>query len=154
MPGRAPDLVEAQARAALAEGRADLAIALLEPACSGAQATARAWQLLGFALREEQRMPEAIVAFEHAESIDRADALTATALAQTRLQCGLPALEAEDRELGSPQRVPHANREDPASGRGAVDDRRSYCERIALGVHTVKHGDRNARTGRLNPCGV
>ena len=88
------DLAWEQARAALSAGRADQAIALLEPQCHGdGSAPARVWQLLGFALREEQRMPEAIAAFERAAAAEpAATALTTTALAQTKLQCGLPAL--------------------------------------------------------------
>jgi tetratricopeptide (TPR) repeat protein len=88
----------------MSSGRADQAIALLEPTCNGGTAGAREWQLLGFALREEQRMPEAITAFERAEQLDRDAAHTATALAQTRIQCGQPAIEACWRALAlSPQ---------------------------------------------------
>jgi tetratricopeptide (TPR) repeat protein len=88
-----------RARAAMASGRADQALALLEPICNAGIATARDWQLLGFALREAQRMPEAIAAFERAEQLDRDAASTATALAQTRIQCGQPAIEACQRAL-------------------------------------------------------
>ncbi len=102
MPAPAAESAWSAARAAMSAGRADQAIALLEPACVAGGADARCWQLLGFALREEQRMPEAIAAFERAEALERATAataLTATALAQTRLQCGLPALEHCQRAL-------------------------------------------------------
>jgi hypothetical protein len=50
MQPAAPEFAWAQARAAMASGRADQAIELLVPACGGS-ASARDWQLLGCALR-------------------------------------------------------------------------------------------------------
>jgi len=99
MQAAPPDPPWDRARAALAAGRADQAIEWLEPVCNGGTASAPDWQLLGFALREEQRMPEAIAAFERAAGLQRDDAVTAGALAQTRIQCGQPAIEACQRAL-------------------------------------------------------
>lgn len=79
--------------------RAGRAIELLDALIAAEPGSARGWQLLGFALREEQRMPEAIRAFARAAELAPDDTLTATAIAQTALQCGEPAVEAAQRAL-------------------------------------------------------
>ena len=78
-----------------AMGRRDFtsAVASLErllplPACDAA-----AWRLYGFALRELQRMADAIAAFRRAAALDPMDGLAAVAVAETMVQSGLPALE-------------------------------------------------------------
>ena len=88
-----------RARHAMGARQALRAINLLAPLVEAEPANAKAWQLYGFALREEQRMSEAIRCFERAAQLDESEALTATAIAQTALQCGQPAVEASRRAL-------------------------------------------------------
>ena len=81
------------AREALDAGRADLAKRVLEPLTSRAPRAAAAWQLLGFAYRDEQRMPDATPSFERAAVPNPDDALTALGLAQSSFEVGLPAAQ-------------------------------------------------------------
>jgi tetratricopeptide (TPR) repeat protein len=83
----------AQAREAMVQGRADLAIKSLRELLRIAPGNAPAWQLFGFACRDEQQMSEAIAAFARAQELDHTNDLTAAALAQTRLESGLAAVE-------------------------------------------------------------
>ena len=81
-----------QAHDAMGRREASVAITLLEQSLRADPQHALSWRLYGFALREEQRMPEALEAFHQAELLDPQDPLTLTARAQTLVQCGLPAL--------------------------------------------------------------
>ena len=81
------------AREAPDAGRADLAKRVLEPLTSRASRAAAAWQLLGFAYRDEQRMPDATRSFERAAVFNPDDALTALGLAQSSFEVGLPAAQ-------------------------------------------------------------
>jgi len=87
------------ARAARREGRADLAVPVLEQLVELAPHEAGGWQLLGFAFAEEQRMPEAAHAFEQAARLDPRDPVTARALAQSSLDAGYPAAQLFERAL-------------------------------------------------------
>jgi Flp pilus assembly protein TadD len=79
------------ARTAMRAGRAEQAAAILEPLVSATASNAAAWQLLGFAYRDLQRMPEAVDAFARAVELAPSDALSALAHAETRFESGLPA---------------------------------------------------------------
>ena len=79
------------AKDAMSAGRPELAIAVLEPLTRHAATDARAWQLLGFAYRDEQRMPEAAQAFAHGADLDPHDPLSAAGAAQSTCESGLPA---------------------------------------------------------------
>jgi tetratricopeptide (TPR) repeat protein len=89
----------AAARNDMHAGRADLAVAVLEPFVAAASGDADAWQLLGFAYREEQRMREAVEAFARAVDLDPQCAKSALAYAQARFEFGLPAVEFARRAL-------------------------------------------------------
>ncbi|HEY1312657.1 MAG TPA: putative 2OG-Fe(II) oxygenase, partial [Steroidobacteraceae bacterium] len=69
----------------------ELAAALLELIVGHAPALADAWQLLGFALGEEQRIPEAANAFARAAKLNPREPLTALAHAQASLDAGFSA---------------------------------------------------------------
>jgi tetratricopeptide (TPR) repeat protein len=79
------------AREALQTGRAGLAIRTLEMLVEFAPRQARAWQLLGFAYGEEQRIPEAARALARAATLQPQEPLTALAHAQATLDAGLRA---------------------------------------------------------------
>jgi tetratricopeptide (TPR) repeat protein len=81
------------ARDAIRAGRADLAVALLEPLVAAVPQDASAWQLLGFAYRAEQRMREAVQAFARAVELAPGDALSAISHVQARFASGLPAAQ-------------------------------------------------------------
>jgi len=78
---------------AMRAGRADRAIELLEPLSRQSPRDARVWQLLGFASRDEQRMPEAAQAFAQAVQRHPKDAKSVLAHAQARYESGLPAAQ-------------------------------------------------------------
>jgi tetratricopeptide (TPR) repeat protein len=78
---------------AMRAGRADRAIQMLEPLSRRFPPDARVWQLLGFAYRDEQRMPEAVQAFAKAVECDPKDAKSALAYALARYESGLPAAQ-------------------------------------------------------------
>jgi tetratricopeptide (TPR) repeat protein len=86
-------------RAAMDAGRADQAIRILELFTQGQPGDARAWQLLGFAYRGEQRMSEAARAFARAAALDPGDALSALGHAQSSFEAGFPAAELFRRAL-------------------------------------------------------
>jgi Tfp pilus assembly protein PilF len=86
-------------RAARRQGRADLAVPVLEQLVALAPHEAGGWRLLGFAYAEEQRMPEAARAFEQAARRDPEDPATARALAQSSLDAGYPAAHLFERAL-------------------------------------------------------
>jgi tetratricopeptide (TPR) repeat protein len=88
------------AREALKAGRSELAVALLELLVGHAPAEADAWQLLGFAFGEEQRIPEAAGAFARAAKINPHEPLTALAHAQASLDAGFPAAKLFEHALG------------------------------------------------------
>jgi tetratricopeptide (TPR) repeat protein len=79
------------ARDARREGRGDLAAPLLERLLQLAPEQAEGWQLLGFAYAEEQRMPEAVHAFERAARLAPGELAVALAHAQSSLDAGFPA---------------------------------------------------------------
>jgi tetratricopeptide (TPR) repeat protein len=66
-------------------------IETLEAQLQRAPADARAWQQLGFAYRDEQRMAESVQAFARALALAPGDALSALAHAEVCLESGLPA---------------------------------------------------------------
>jgi tetratricopeptide (TPR) repeat protein len=74
-------------------GRADRAVQLLAALTELAPDAAEAWQLLGFAYREEQRMPAAADAFARAVDLRPDNALSALSHAQIRHAAGLPAVQ-------------------------------------------------------------
>jgi len=91
----------------MVQGRADQAVKRLRELLCAEPGHAGAWALLGFACRDEQQMPDAIAAFARAQELDRANPLTAAALAQTRLESGLAAVDDCRRALAlSPGREP------------------------------------------------
>jgi len=93
-PGIPPALTSAAielCRHARSAGRSDLALPLLGRLVELAPREAGAWQLLGFAYGEEQRMPEAVSAFSKAAMLDPDDPLTAFGHAQSSLDVGFPA---------------------------------------------------------------
>ena len=79
------------ARDALEVGRAELAAQLLELLVSLAPGEDGAWQLLGFAYGEEQRIPKAVRAFAQAASLNPHEPVTALAHAQSSLDAGFSA---------------------------------------------------------------
>lgn len=99
MTGPELETVYLQARSLMRDRRALEAIKALTPLLRVEPADPRVWQLYGFALREEQRMAEAIEAFQRATTLAPGDALTATAVAQTALQCGHEAVASSRRAL-------------------------------------------------------
>jgi tetratricopeptide (TPR) repeat protein len=80
------------ARGALEAGRGGLAVPILEMLVALAPREARAWQLLGFAYGEEQRIPEAVRAFSQAATLEPEEPLTAVGHAQASLDAGFPAV--------------------------------------------------------------
>ena len=76
-----------------AVGRADLAIAVLEPLAARVSTHAKVWQMLGLAYREEQRMGEAASAFDRAAKLSPQDVRIALGKAQIALETGKPAAE-------------------------------------------------------------
>ena len=74
-------------------GRADLAIAVLEPLAARVSTQAKVWQMLGLAYREEQRMEEAASAFDRAAALSPQDLRIALGKAQIALETGKPAAE-------------------------------------------------------------
>jgi tetratricopeptide (TPR) repeat protein len=92
--GPSPSLIDAAigvARDARKVGRAGLAGPILEKLVALVPREALAWQLLGFAHGEEQRIPEAVHAFSQAAALDPDDPQSAFGLAQSSLDAGLPA---------------------------------------------------------------
>jgi len=81
------------AQRAIAEGRADLAIASLRQLTECEHGNLAAWRLLGFACHEEQLEPEAAAALTAAAALDGRDVPTALALAQSSYLAGLPSVE-------------------------------------------------------------
>ncbi len=77
-----------------AAGRGDIAVALLTPLTARAPALAKLWQVLGLALRGEQRMGEALAAFDRAAALNPGDARIALGKAQVSFEAGLPAAAA------------------------------------------------------------
>jgi tetratricopeptide (TPR) repeat protein len=102
-PAHAPSALIAEAlefaRAARGQGRADLAVPVLERLVALAPHEAGGWQQLGFARAEEQRMPEAAQAFERAARLDPKDPVSARSLAQSNLDAGYPAAHLFDHAL-------------------------------------------------------
>jgi tetratricopeptide (TPR) repeat protein len=95
-PGEAlpPALISAAVnltREALKAGQGGLAVPILETLVALAPRQAGAWQVLGFAYGEEQRIPEAVRAFSQAATLAPDDPLTAFAHAQSSLDAGFPA---------------------------------------------------------------
>ena len=78
-------------RDALKAGRGGLAVPILEMLVALAPREAGAWQLLGFAYGEEQRIPEAARAFSQAATLNPDEPLTAFGHAQSSLDAGFPA---------------------------------------------------------------
>lgn len=76
---------------AMDEGRSDLAVALLEPMSQVLHGDASLWQILGLALRDEQRMEEAIAALGRAQQLAPQDVRIAAGLGQATLETGRPA---------------------------------------------------------------
>jgi tetratricopeptide (TPR) repeat protein len=74
-------------------------IETLEAQLQRAPADARTWQRLGFAYRDEQRMPESMQAFARAMALAPDDALSALAHAEGCLESGLPAAALARRAL-------------------------------------------------------
>jgi tetratricopeptide (TPR) repeat protein len=74
-------------------GRGDLAVPILDLLVTLAPRAAGAWQMLGFAYGEEQRMPEAARAFSQAAALDPDDPLTAFGHAQSSLDAGFAAAD-------------------------------------------------------------
>ena len=87
------------ARDALQAGRSELAVQALERLVALAPAEAGAWQLLGFAYGEEQRIPEAARAFAQAAELHPHEPLTALACAQSSLDAGFPAAKLFEQAL-------------------------------------------------------
>jgi cytochrome c-type biogenesis protein CcmH/NrfG len=87
------------AREAMDGARVDLAIAALEAYLRQAPGEPKAWQLLGFAYRDEQRMPDAMRAFARALQLAPDDALSALAHAEASYESGLPAATLARRAL-------------------------------------------------------
>lgn len=87
------------ARHQLAEGRADLAIAQLQPLAERMPQTSAVWRLLGIAYHEEQLEPEAVAALTQAMALDGSDIGTATMLAQSSFLAGLAAVPHFERLL-------------------------------------------------------
>jgi tetratricopeptide (TPR) repeat protein len=79
------------ARDARQAGRGSLAAPVLTMLVALAPRAGAAWQLLGFAYGEEQRIPEALRAFAQAATLDPDDPLTAFVHAQASLDAGFPA---------------------------------------------------------------
>ena len=73
-----------------AEGRADLAVMLLNPLSAKAPDVAKIWQLLGLAWRDEQMMEQAAVAFERASALAPQDPRIAMGKAQVAFETGRP----------------------------------------------------------------
>jgi len=119
-----------QALAAMGRRDALAAIALLEQLLQLDGEQALFWRLYGFALRDEQRMREALEAFRHAESIDPEDPLTLTALAQTQVQCGLPAVASVNHALARSPDDPslHLTRASALIAEGQPDEAVSHLE--------------------------
>jgi Tfp pilus assembly protein PilF len=81
----------ALARDALAAGHSELAVKTLELLVAASPRDAGAWQRLGFAYGEEQRLPDAVRAFAQAAALEPRDARSAFALARSTLDAGLAA---------------------------------------------------------------
>ena len=79
------------ARDALRGAAADLAAPLLEALTGSLPALHEAWRLLGFALRDEQRLDDSVGAFTRAVLLQPGDALCALGLAEASYLSGLPA---------------------------------------------------------------
>jgi tetratricopeptide (TPR) repeat protein len=94
------------ARSAMDRRDAPTALGLLRSLLASAPNHAQAWRLYGFALREEQQMAESLAAFRRAQALAPADPLTATAIAETSVQCGLAAVELTRRALQLAPRSP------------------------------------------------
>jgi tetratricopeptide (TPR) repeat protein len=74
-----------------AAGRTDLTINLLEPLSREATGSAKLWQLLGLAYRQNQQMALASAAFERAIALSPHDVRIALGKAQIDLETGKPA---------------------------------------------------------------
>lgn len=72
-------------------GRADLTLSILEPLSRAAPETAKIWQLLGLAWRDEQDMEKAAMAFDRAAALAPQDARIAMGKAQVAFETGRPA---------------------------------------------------------------
>lgn len=81
------------ARDARQGGRIELAVQALERVVTLAPHEGSAWQLLGFAYGEEQRIPEAVRAFAQAAQRNPREPLAALAHAQSSLDAGFPAAD-------------------------------------------------------------
>ena len=73
-----------------AAGRADYAIAVLEPLSRRAPNVAKIWQLLGLASRDEQDMEKAAAAFDRAAALAPQDPRIAMGKAQVAFETGHP----------------------------------------------------------------
>jgi tetratricopeptide (TPR) repeat protein len=87
------------AQEAMTAGRPDLAAETLRALLWIAPEAAEAWQLLGFALREEQRVAEALAAFARASELRPADADSVLRHAHACSEAGLPAADLFRRAL-------------------------------------------------------
>lgn len=76
-----------------AAGRADLTLSILEPLSRASPKTAKIWQLLGLAWRDEQDMEKAAMAFDRAATLAPQDARIAMGKAQVAFETGLPAAD-------------------------------------------------------------
>lgn len=88
-----------EARRAMRAGNAAEAVLLLESVVATQSGQVEAWRLLGFAYRDEQRMPDAVQAFARALQLAPDDALSALAHAEACLESGLPAAALARRAL-------------------------------------------------------
>jgi Flp pilus assembly protein TadD len=94
-----PTEIIGASREAMKAGRAEVAVRALASLVELAPTHAGAWQLLGFALAEEQRMPEAAAAFARAAELEPREPRTAFAHARSSLDAGYPAAALFERAL-------------------------------------------------------
>jgi tetratricopeptide (TPR) repeat protein len=82
------------ASAATQQGQAHLGIGLLKPLANSKCRSAKVWQALGLAYREEQDMEAALDALQRAQAYNALDPAIAFAYAQTLFETGRPAANA------------------------------------------------------------
>ena len=80
-----------EANDALQAGHGGLSVPTLEMLVARSPRDAAAWQRLGFAYGEEQRIADAVRAFSQAATLDPGEPLTAFGHAQSSLDAGYPA---------------------------------------------------------------
>jgi len=83
------------AREAMTAGRPDQAAETLQALVRASPEADQAWQLLGYALREEQRLTEASTAFARASELRPGDVDNVLRMAQLCTECGDPAASAD-----------------------------------------------------------